>query len=152
MKIFSRLPFLLVLAVGIMVLGCKKSKDDEVDPEQETIDKLSFTWQSSAVTLDGDDRTADFTGFTLTITNGKQYQAANVDALYQSVWPSSGTWDFKDSGSAIPDLTTVIRDGSLEISIDLLTETEMILSFTFVTGGLEGTTSTEGNYIFSFTR
>lgn len=150
MKIVRKASILLMVLAVLLVFGCKKKKDIEPDPEAEAIAKLvSGAWVPTAVTLDSENRTADFTNFSLTITENKTYSTLGVDPIYSSVWPSSGSWDFKSSGSAIPDLGTIIRDGSLEISIDVLSETQFVMSFTFVTGSVEGTSSTEGNYIFS---
>jgi hypothetical protein len=150
MKIVRNIPVLLMVLAVLLVFGCKKKKDAEPDPEAEAIAKLvSGAWIATAVTLDTEDRTADFANFSLTITENKTYSTSGVDPIYSSVWPSSGNWDFKSSGSAIPDLTIIIRDGSLEMDIDVLSETQFILSFTFVTGSMEGTSGTEGSYIFS---
>ena len=146
--------FLIIALASIVLSGCKKDKTVVEDPEGDQVALLSnSSWAATAVTLDGisDPYTADFNSFVLTLTEGKTYTAAGVPALYSSVWPASGSWDFKDTGAVLPDLTTIVRSDGLEITIVILTDTQFQMMFTYTTGSanLGGRlNSTEGTYIF----
>jgi len=152
MKRFVKLSILLAFSLTFILAGCKKKNETPADPEGDQIKLLSKAWKAVAVTLDGEDRTADFKDVNWVLTIGdKTYSTANTPAIYSSVWPASGTWDFKDVGSALPDLTTIVRDDAVEITIDIISDTQFQIEFDYVTGAADlggRVNNTEGHYVF----
>jgi len=146
--------FLIIALATVVISGCKKKTKIKDDPEADQIALLTNSaWKATAVTLDGisDPYTTDFSGFILTLTEGKTYSTTGVPALYSSVWPASGSWDFKDTGAALPDLTIIVRSDGVEVSIIAITDTQFQLSFTYTTGSVNQggrLNSTEGTYVF----
>jgi hypothetical protein len=157
MKIFSRTLSLLVIAtLGFIYVGCGGSDGDGDPAEKVQLTKLSDTWEISSVTLDNDPRT-DFPGLTLTI-NGA-FNSSSPKGPYNftvggtrpnpSPWPASGTWSFGSDPK-----TDIIRLND-DVAIDYqLTDTQLVLSFTYDGDGFAGSRvgEVEGNWVFTFTK
>ncbi|QOI97738.1 MAG: hypothetical protein HRU69_09635 [Flammeovirgaceae bacterium] len=100
-------PLLSLAILIVTVIAFTHCNDDGPNkaPEQIQLDKLKKTWTivtSGGATLDATDRTADFSGFTLTI--GGTFNSSNPKGPYTfsvsgtrptpSPWPASGNWFF----------------------------------------------------------
>ena len=134
----------LTLIMGVMVSSCKKDPVVTKTDEQLQIEKLSKTWvpgsatSSVFVTIAGNDVTADWSNFVLTLGD-KTYNSSGADSPL--VWPGSGTWAFG------ANTNTLVRDDGVEITITV-TDTSLKMQFDYSsTGGrLNGI---EGNWVFN---
>ncbi len=154
-RISSLLTLSLILSVTMIFTACKDDDGDGgPDPIQERLDLLSKSWNFSTVSLDTDDRTADFAGASLTVTASKSYSTTSVQTIYADVWPASGTFDFGTGTDGSPDPDTIIRSDGVTITIDNINDTGMTLRFNFVTASANSGSSVfniEGEYICTFT-
>ncbi|MDH5399917.1 MAG: hypothetical protein OEX02_17320 [Cyclobacteriaceae bacterium] len=124
----STLAIILLVASLFLMNGCKKPVDDAPSPEEQQVTRLSKTWNVESVTFGGsEDRTADWSGFSLTVTANKTYSTSG--AFSPGPWPTSGTWDFAQDGDAV-NINKVVRDDGLEVSISV-SETALTMTFTF---------------------
>jgi hypothetical protein len=155
MKILRLLSFLVVAAVMSTYVGCKPDDPPAPPIADVQFDKLKKTWKVSTVSFDGEDRTADYSGFQLVLggTKGTPPFSYNTTARPSlSPWPASGTWEF---GSAVE--TQIIRYNTIdddELAITYtVTESTLTLTFTFPEGlnGYSRTREIEGPWIFTFT-
>ncbi len=137
MRIFGML-FLITVA---LLCACS---DDDKETESKNTKRLTVgTWVIQSVTLNTTDNTNLFTGLSVTFS-AAAYTATNVSP----VWPTSGTWAFNNSTQ-----TLMLRDGSLAVVIDELTENKLVLSPHWSEPGvLSKTTSITGDYVFTFSR
>ena len=132
-----------VTLIGIMTLSSScKNDDDVVDPITEKINELSANWQLGNVTNDNTNVSDQYSGFTLTIDNFN-FKTQNGG----NPWPNFGSYDFKDN-----DLSVIVRNDGIEMTIDELTTTFLVLSFRFnaLPGGR--VTGLTGNFTFSLVR
>ena len=130
----------VVLLIVTTLAGCKK--DEGVDLQEQRIDELSATWQVNNVINDATDVTDQFTGFTLTI-EALTFTTQNGG----NAWPSSGNYSFA-SGT----VDKIIRNDGVEVAIDEITDTSLVLSFQVSSlpgGRAAGIT---GNFTFSLTK
>ena len=150
----KKLGYLLSSALLLSILftiGCKKDGGDETPEYELRLQEMATTWTATDVQLDGDNVTDGFSGFTLTVTNAYGYSASGATRSPQP-WPASGTWDFDGAGTDNVNINKVIRDDGLEISIDAISESSLILSFNFVEGTHDSgrTEAVSGNWTFTF--
>jgi len=139
------------LAGFSLMIGCGGDDTPDITPEQEQIEKLTATWAISNVTLDGADRSADWTGFTLTATGTLTYSTTNSGD--DNVWPTSGTWSF--AGTEGAGLNVLNRSDGVTVNIDAITETSLDLSFTFALASPNKESrvaSIEGDWVFELTK
>jgi hypothetical protein len=151
MKYLKSIAIIAFLAGFAFMMGCKKDDGPNQTEEEIQLEKLAFTWTVTSATLDGNDRTADWTGMTLTATTSKTYSTSGSND--DNVWPSSGTWDF--AGNTGAGLEVLNRSDGVTINIDNLTETALDLSFTYVLAEANKearVNSIEGNWVFKFTK
>ena len=143
MKYLSRIIFVPIIVVVFGMTGCK---DKDPIPETDRVRDLLLTgtWKVKQVTVDGVDKTAQFTGLTLkftmtnyTTTNGKQ------------VWPASGTWKFKND-----DAKVILRDQDVEVTImDVSSATlKLSLNWSITTLGSGRSMSVAGKHEFVLTQ
>lgn len=133
------------------MIGCKNDDDNGPTPEELQIEKLTATWVMSSVSLDGADRTADWTSFALTATGTLTYSTTNSGD--DNVWPTSGTWSF--AGTEGAGLNVLNRSDGVTVNIDAITDTSLDLSFTFALASpnMESrVASIEGDWIFKMTK
>jgi len=83
------------------------------------------------VTLDGNDRSADWAGFTLTLGD-KSYTTSSSSA--PEVWPASGTWEFGKNADNSVNVNVLVRDDGVEIQ-NSVTESSLTLQFTYTAPG-----------------
>jgi len=152
MKALRILSFLMVTSVLLTYMGCKP--DDPPPPPVTDVqfDKLSKTWKINTVTLDGVDKTSDYTGFQLTFSGTKGTPPFNYTTSARptlSPWKASGTWDF----GAAPE-TQIIRDKGTadELAVTYaVTEATLTVSFTFNGAGYPARTSVvKGAWVYTF--
>ncbi len=134
MKILARVVSFVILASAVVFMSNCGGKDPAPIAQQVQLGKLSKTWNIVSASLDGANRTGDFTNFKLTITGTFNSNAADGpynfsvsgDRPTPSPWPASGTWSFVnigtgDSGSlvrndGVPMVYSINSSGQLTIS------------------------------------
>ena len=144
----SSLLVILLLASLFFAKGCKGTSGSDPSPEEQQVTKLSKTWIVESVTYGGsEDRTADWSGFSLTVSSGKTYNTSG--AFTPGPWAPSGSWDFaKDSGGNV-NINKVVRDDGLEASISV-SETALTMTFSFDDNQHKGgrSAAVNGEYVF----
>lgn len=152
MKAFRILALFFISAVLLTYAGCKGDDPEPAPVTDVQFDKLNKTWKINTVSLDGTDKTADYTGFQLTLSGTKgtppfNYATSGRPSL--SPWPASGKWDF----GAAPE-TQMIRDKGTADELAMtyaVTESTLTISFTFNgTGYAARTGVVKGAWIYTF--
>tara|TARA_R110002072_G_scaffold87575_1_gene197474 strand:+ start:465 stop:896 length:432 start_codon:yes stop_codon:yes gene_type:complete len=129
----------LVLLVMI-IIGC--SSDDPNGPTNKELafEKLAGNWTygtSGQITLDGQDVSLNYPGFTLSFTDGT-YTTINGGDLFRA----TGTWAWANEAAGSINLDTGEEVTILELSV-----TNFKFSFTHTGGGVAAGTS--GSYTVS---
>ena len=151
MKYLKSLAIIGFLAGFAFIVGCKKDDGPDQTEEDIRLGELAHTWNISSVSLDGDDRTANWANFTLTATTSKTYSTTGSND--ENVWPASGTWEF--AGTTGAGLDVLNRSDGVTVNIDNITDTNLDLSFTFVLASANKdarVSSIEGDWVFRLTR
>jgi len=163
MKLLARAVSFVILASAVVLMSNCGCKYPSPIPQQVQLGKLSKTWNIVSVSLDGANRTGDFTNFKLTISGTFNANANNGNGPYNfsvtgarptpSPWPASGTWSFVnigtgDSGSLIrndgvPMVYTINSSGQLTIS-------DLICTSCDHAGAAGRTEAVNGNWTFVF--
>jgi hypothetical protein len=161
MKIALRLLSLLLLAgFAVLNVACDGGDDPGKSQEEQQFDKLKKSWVLTSATLDGDDRTADFSGVVLSVASGNtfsqdgtySYSFSGTMPAQRSPWPRSGQWEFGDD-----PLTQIVRDPGTpanELSMEyVVTDADLQITFT-VPGSSDGwstrTQAVSGEWVFNF--
>lgn len=136
MKFLTRtLSLITVASLVLFFANCGGDGGGGSAKEKTQLKKLSGTWEIVSADLDGDDRTADFTNFTLTI--GGTFNSDTPEGPYTfsvsgsrpdpSPWPASGTWTFANiSGNEgnllrdddVPMHYRIASDGQLTLEVE----------------------------------
>lgn len=134
--------YLLGLALSCvvtLVLAC--GGDEDPTAQELAFEKLSGSWdltQGGSIIIDGQDATANFTGFALSFTDGA-YTTTNAGDMFRA----SGTWEWVDEEAR----QLSIDDGKTITIVEL---TENLLVFSFTSDGNAGTANhgegIAGNY------
>jgi len=135
------------MIAAALLAGCKGGGNGDPSAEEEQLKKLTKTWTTESVTFGGnEDRTTDWSQFTLTVTGTKGY--STTGAFSPGPWPTSGTWDFAQNGDVV-NINKVIRDDGLEVAITV-TETSLTMTFTYDEATHQGsrTEAVNGEYVF----
>lgn len=152
MKLLRILSLVFVSAILLTYAGCKGKKTDPEPATDIQFDKLKKTWKINTVSLDGVDKTADYTSFQLVFSGTKgtypfDYATSGRPSL--SPWPASGKVDFGTS----PE-TQLIRDKGTVDELGLtysVTETTLTIEFTFNGSGYAARTGVvKGAWIYTF--
>lgn len=154
MKALRFLSLIALVTVLFTYAGCGGKGNNPEPVANVQFTKLAKTWKINTVTLDGQDRTAEYTtsGFQLLLTGTKgsspySYSTSGRPAL--SPWMQSGKWEF----GADP-VTQVVRDKGTadELAITYtVTDASLQLSFNFSgTGYTARTGQVNGQWIFTF--
>lgn len=153
MKAFKVLSLLGLVVVLLTYSGCGGGSDPEPSVTEVQLGKLSKTWKINTVTLDGVDRTADYSAFQLVLSGSAaatsfDYTTSGRPAL--SPWKASGKWEF----GTTPE-TQIIRDkgtGADELNLTYaVTESTLSITFRFNGDGYTARTSVvKGDWIFTF--
>lgn len=156
-----KFPFsLLALALVVSLASCDKDDPKKKSEGQQQLEKLTSTWTIQSAVNDGEDRTEEFDGFTLTLGGGS-YAENNtynysVEGLRPnpSPWPASGTWKFGTNKT-----TEIIRDPATDSEISVayqVTDSQLTLYFEVPdAGGWPGTGRIEavsGDWVFTLTK
>ena len=154
----------VLLTFAVLISACKGDTGDDPTPAELQTQALtgdykatsSKTWSVSNVTFEGfEDRTADWSGFTVTVSsnpNGNN-EYTTSGAFSPGPWPTSGTWRFGGTADN-PNINKVIRDSSpeeLDIAITV-NNSQLVMIFTFDdavhrSGRIE---EVNGEYTFTF--
>ncbi len=136
---YTHLYLLLMSILVIVFASC--GGDDDPTAQQLAFEKLSGSWdlsQGGSIIIDGQNATANFTGFTFSFTDGA-YTTTNSGDMFRA----SGTWEWTDEEAQ----QLSIDDGK---TITIVTLTETLFVFTFTSDGNAGTANhgegIAGNY------
>lgn len=134
-----------VAAFGVVCLmSCGGGGDDGTDEpsaQERALEDLTGTWRLASITVDGNDITANYPGFTFSYTEAT-YTTVNAKILFKA----SGTWSWADNTTS----TLFNLDDGKSISITLLNQSEFGLAFTHTSGGSAAGVS--GNYRITMSR
>jgi len=155
--------FTVIFLLMGFLSGCKDKKKNDPTPAQVQLEKLAGsykttstkTWAIQSVHYNStQDRTADWTGFTLSLsTDGSNHSFSTSGAFSPGPWPTSGTWTYGGTADN-PNVNLLIRDDQLEMASSVnIDATTLTLVFTFDdtlhSGGR--VEAVNGEYIFKFT-
>ncbi len=124
---YSPIQILLMLVFIVFATAC--GGDDDPTAQQLAFEKLSGSWdlsQGGSIIIDGQDATANFTGFAFTFTDGT-YTTTNAGDMFRA----SGTWEWTDEEAQ----QLLVDDGK---TITIVTLTETLFVFTFTSDGNPG--------------
>ena len=153
---FVRLSFLPALIIGLISFAsCDKSDPPEPSVEEAQLALLSKPWTVSEVRFGSGntDRTAEYSGMTLTISgtfsDGGTYNYSLAGRPSLSPWPASGTWTFDLND---PENLVIRTEDNLAITYSV-TEGQLQLVFTYAGAGYAGPriSAVEGTWTFLFT-
>jgi len=141
----------LILTGMIFASGCG---DDDgaitITPAEERILLLSsLTWNFNTVSQDGVDISSAFNTATLTITKTNTFSTTNVDAIYASIFPASGSWSIPDE-----NFINQILFNNIPMTISDASATSLTVNFNFTgPSANEGgrINSLDGAYVVNFT-
>jgi hypothetical protein len=162
MKLATRILSLLVLAAfATFYMSCDGGGGDDQSEEQVQFNKLKSDWLVDKVLEDGDDRTLDFQGTTLTL-EGNFVQGGSYLYSFEgpmpdiSPFPRTGSWRFGEDPSS-----QIIRDqdeNELDMTYEFSGDNNTLVIFLNVPEGHPGwgTTgrgkSVTGDWEFTFTK
>ena len=121
----------LALLAFYFMTGCGSNDDPQPSAKDKQTELLSKKWniktELNSVTLNGNDDTSNWHGFTITFKGDGTYTAANISPQrLNTVWSNSGTWRFKSDAN----LNTIVREDGVEINLNL-DESNLSLSFNY---------------------
>jgi len=135
--------FSLVLLLSLVAITSCKKDTPQPDPKQQVIDALGKAWTVNSVTLDNQDVSAEWSGFTISIDNAQNYTATNLSIKSTLVWPPVGSYTFPN----IDNPRVISRNDGVLIFVSELTDTSVQFIFTITnTGGR--TDGLTGEWIF----
>ena len=140
MKYITHTYTLIILAIaGCLLLNCADDEPAEPTLQEQAFEKLAGEWTfgaSGSITLDGQDVSLNYPGFSLSFTDGS-YQTQNAGDLLKA----SGTWEWVDEDAAL-----ILLDSGEQVTIIELTATVFHFSFTSAGSGGE-VAGTAGSYV-----
>ncbi len=107
----------------VVIVFASCGGDDDTTALQLAFEKLSGSWdlsQGGSIIIDGQDATANFTGFAFSFTDGS-YTTTNAGDMLRA----SGTWEWTDE-----EAQQLSIDDGKTITIVTLTETLFVFTFT----------------------
>ena len=155
-----------LLSIGVLVsllatVGCKKDDDVAISPEDQVGAKLTGTWvingSANSVTFGSptEDRTTDYSDFTLTITydvdsDGGTYGISG-GPVGARPFPVSGTWLYQNDITDVNGSFVIVRDDGVATTISSLTDTALVFSFLFDSSSNTGSrqAAVDGQWNFS---
>jgi len=155
----GNLSLAILIVLGVYCIGCSEKNTALDAVERVQLAKLSNTWTVSSVTLDNTSKLADFTDFKLTLTGTfnestpqgpYQYSVAGKRPSNNPWPPTGGTWSFGATPSE-----DLIRHDNPDLAINYtVTDTQLILTFTYLGDGYTGSriSQVSGNWVFTFTK
>lgn len=156
---------LVLLLVGcvfslVTLTSCGDDDGPQIDPVDALTEDLTFTWNPTSVSFEGEDRTDQYTGFSLTISEGSQNGGnySTTEVAVRDPWPNSGSWEFQNPDNITVNTTSfnIVRNDGLVISVTLSNEgnnMSMVLN-NYDEDTHEGakTAAVNGSWTFEFTR
>jgi hypothetical protein len=135
------IPSLVILVVIMGLSGCHK---DSPTPSEVNKKILSaHDWNLQTLSVDEVDKTSLYPGMTLSFT------ATSYATTHGApVWPASGTWSFANS-----EATHVTRDDGMDITVEAISDTQLVLSMNWSKTTYGGRVSSiAGHHVFTFTK
>jgi hypothetical protein len=124
---------LIAIVLIAELAGCKKNAPTQLQVHTGML--TSHSWNLQSLQVDNIDKTSLYPG-TYTALKGAP------------VWSASGAWSFIDDGK------TIKRDDQIEVSVDQISDTQLVLSLnwnqTMFAGGKVGSVS--GRHVYSFVK
>lgn len=157
MKFLTRtLSLITVASLVLFFANCGGDGGGGSAKEKTQLKKLSGTWEIVSADLDGDDRTADFTNFTLTI--GGTFNSDTPEGPYTfsvsgsrpdpSPWPASGTWTFANISGNEGNLLR--EDDDVPIHYKIASNGQLTLNVECAACDYDGARATEVNGTWTF--
>ncbi len=162
MKLLTRtLSLLTIASLALFFANCGGGSDGGSSKEKTQLKKLSKTWSlataPNSAKLGSDDRTADFTGFTLEITG--TYNSDSPEGPYNyevggsrpdpSPWPASGTWEFANISSG--NEGNLVREDDVVMHYKINSSGQLVLNVQCLACDYEGARTSEVNGDWTFT-
>ncbi len=143
MRISKVIGGLMLVILTVFLLTTSSCKDGPTD-EEILLKKISLAWKSSStgVQFDGKDVNGVFKDFAITFTESKTYTTTAGNA---PVWPASGKFTLKSNSSGAG--FSLLRDDGVEVTVDQLTDTKLVLKFNYV-GKASRVKSVSGGFVF----
>ncbi len=161
MKSLNYLLSAVVLVFLLANASCKSDDDPGVPAADQLGTKFTSAWNATSVDFDGQDRSADYADFQLTIgytagTNAGTYRITGGPQGSGIVpFAGQGTWSFQSEiTDPNPSSFNIVRNDDLVITISSLTDTNLQLSFVFDDGthSSSRTEAVDGTWTFDFTK
>jgi hypothetical protein len=161
MKLLTRiLSLLTIVSLSLFFVNCGGGGGGGTSKEKTQLKKLSKTWSiatTNGADLDGDDRTADFTNFKLTISG--TYDSDSPEGPYQysvtgsrpdpSPWPASGTWEFVNISSG--NEGNLVREDDVTMHYKINSNGQLVLNVQCLACDYAGARTSEVNGTWTFT-
>ena len=133
MKKLSKSYFMAIAAILALSfsVGCSSNSDSEESAKDKQTKLLAKTWNVktdvNSVTLNGDDDTDNWPGFTVTFNSNGTYSASNIsEQRTNTVWSNSGSWYFMSN----TNVNTIVRDDGVVIDI-MVDEANLSMNFNY---------------------
>ncbi len=154
-----RLSFLFSIPalLGLLfIISCGKDDSPSVSPAEAQFNKLTGTWNVVDVKFNNnDDRTADFSGFTLTLGGTLASPTYNTsNSTSPGPWAPSGNWNFGGTAES-PNINQMVLSNGPTISVSLTDADEtLVLNFTYNedTHGTNRLEAVDGQWRFELTK
>lgn len=126
---------------AVILVACKS---DDPSATEGFLNKISGDWKPSAqgVTLDDEFVNGVFDNFTLTVTKSMDYSTTDGQ---DPIWKPSGKFTVAEADNAAG--FRIIRDDGVEIIVQELTESKLVLQFPFTKEGGRSK-GVSGGYVF----
>lgn len=160
MKLLTRtLSLLTIASLALFFANCGGDGGGGSSKQKTQLKKLSKVWEISTVTLNDDDRIADFTNFKLTIGGVYNSDSPNGPYTYSvqgnmpdpSPWPGSGSWIFNtigtNEGQIIRDPDTIDQIG---MTYKIQSDGSLRIAFNVQEGMGWRTNEVSGDWVFVF--
>jgi hypothetical protein len=155
MKLQQRILSVLAILSLALFSSCGSDEGGKTAPEKTQLKKLTKTWNIVSAELDDVSRTADFSGFKLTIDGVYDKDATAGDFPYDfsvsgsrpdpSPWEASGNWEFGSSAE-----TQIVRDDGVGITYSINSSGELSMTFQCISCNYAGSRVGQVNGIWEF--
>ena len=132
----------MIVIAFVVITGCGK-KETISQTTLNTNILSSHGWKLQSLMVDNVDKTILYSGMTLSFT-----AATYATTKGSPVWASNGTWTF--SGN---DGKTITRDDQIDVSIDQIADSQLVLSLTWNKTTLGGRQeSVSGKHVYTLVK
>lgn len=134
---------LLLMIISVLLIQACKKDDPQLATDRIKALLIDGAWTLQTVLVDEVDKTSLYEGLVLSFT-----QTSFTSVNGGVVWPSNGSWEFKDASGE-----TIVRGDGLEIAIVTIDKSTLQIAFTLVEGSLGEArqSSVAGDHVFTFT-